>query len=34
VRAAGGTVCVTGYVDGVSTTRIIEAIRGDNPVGR
>ena len=34
VRAAGGTVCVTGYVDGVSTTRIIEAIRGDNPAGR
>jgi D-beta-D-heptose 7-phosphate kinase/D-beta-D-heptose 1-phosphate adenosyltransferase len=28
VRAAGGKVCVTGYVDGVSTTRIIEAIRG------
>jgi len=29
VRAAGGKVCVMGYVDGVSTTRIIEAIRGD-----
>ena len=34
VRAAGGKVCVTGYVDGVSTTRIIEAIRGgDGPSG-
>jgi D-beta-D-heptose 7-phosphate kinase/D-beta-D-heptose 1-phosphate adenosyltransferase len=29
VRAAGGKVCVTAYVDGHSTTRIIEAIRGD-----
>jgi len=27
VRAAGGQVCVMSYVDGVSTTRIIEAIR-------
>lgn len=29
VRAAGGRVCVMGYVDGVSTTRIIEAIRAN-----
>lgn len=28
VRAAGGKVCVVTYVDGHSTTRIIEAIRG------
>jgi len=29
VRAAGGQVCVMSYVDGVSTTRIIESIRGN-----
>jgi D-beta-D-heptose 7-phosphate kinase/D-beta-D-heptose 1-phosphate adenosyltransferase len=28
VRAAGGKVCVLTYVDGHSTTRIIDAIRG------
>ncbi len=33
VRAAGGQVCVMSYVDGVSTTRIIDAIRGDGLAG-
>jgi bifunctional ADP-heptose synthase (sugar kinase/adenylyltransferase) len=31
VRAAGGQVRSLGYVEGVSTTRLIETIRGDGP---
>jgi D-beta-D-heptose 7-phosphate kinase/D-beta-D-heptose 1-phosphate adenosyltransferase len=31
VRAAGGQVRSLGYVEGVSTTRIIEILRGDGP---
>jgi D-beta-D-heptose 7-phosphate kinase/D-beta-D-heptose 1-phosphate adenosyltransferase len=34
VRAAGGQVRALGYVEGVSTTRLIASLRGDGPAGR